>query len=381
MGKTFLLQINTTRDCNLRCTHCYISTEKKELSRFMDEAHFTSVFTQFAEFLNTPFAKEEYSLADIHIIGGEPTMLGFDFYNRLIPLARQALSSAQQQIKLSIVTNLVTHEALEICKLFDFVSTSYEIDTRFVSAKGRPLPRLEKLWADNVRKLQAEGVQVNVTTAVTKQVIAFGAENLLNRFLDNGFRNVHLGFFIPSGDGLVNMESVFPPFKSTSDFMIEAAKWYLERRIDIPDLYINPVESMIESIFRKEPMDDIVCPIIPGSLDIDHDGETVTCIEAGGEVDMTSLGNVFNEGITNILNGRAYRRERTRAIVPKKHCMGCDELVNCQSACGVLHGFWNGKGECPGFKGFIKFIRDQVENHGVIPKSEMNFERPFWRAC
>lgn len=380
MAKTFLLQINTTRDCNLRCTHCYISTDKKEISQFMSDEHFLSVFEQFAAFLNSP-AGDEYNLADIHVIGGEPTMLGYDFYARLLPQAREHLAKVKQQVKLSIVTNLVTHDALRICELFDFVSTSYEIDTRFVSAKGRPLPKLEQLWAKNVRTLQESGIQVNVTTAVTQPVINFGAGKLLDYFLENGFRNVHLGFFIPSGDGLINIGTVFPPFRQTSDFMIEAAKWYLARRIEIPDLYINPVESMIESIYYKTPMDDIVCPIIPGSLDVDHDGETVTCIEAGGEVDMTSLGNVFTEGMGNILNGRAYRRERTKAIVPKMHCMGCDELENCQSACGVLHGFWNGKGECPGFKGFIKFIRDQVEHHGVIPKAELQLERPTWRAC
>jgi sulfatase maturation enzyme AslB (radical SAM superfamily) len=332
MAKTFLLQINTTRDCNLRCTHCYISTAKKEISTFMTEDHFLAVFEQFANFMNSPYGKEEYNLADIHVIGGEPTMLGFDFYDRLLPRARELLATVQQQVKLSIVTNLVTNDALRICKLFDFVSTSYEIDTRFVSAKGRPLPKLEKMWSDNVRTLQAEGVLVNVTTAVTKPVIDFGATKLLDYFLESGFRNVHLGFFIPSGDGLINMGTVFPPFKMTSDFMIEAAKWYLERRIEMPDLYINPVESMIESVYRKEPMDDIVCPIIPGSLDIDHDGETVTCIEAGGEVDMTSLGNIFTSSISDIIDGRAYRRERSKAIVPKKHCMGCDELCLWGSA-------------------------------------------------
>lgn len=381
MSRSFLLQINTTRDCNLRCTHCYISTDKKEISRFMSEEHFIDTFRQAAAFLKTPEAEADYSMVDIHVIGGEPTMLGLDYYQRLIPQARALLADVKQEIKLSIVTNLLTQDALPISKLFDFVSTSYEIDTRFVSAKGRPLPKLEQQWINNVRTLQDAGVRVNVTTAVTKQVIEYGAENLLDFFFEKGFRSVHLGFFIPSGDGLTNMQTIFPPFRITSEFMIQAAKWYLERRIDVPDLFINPVESMIESVYRNKPMDDIVCPIIPGSLDIDHDGETVTCIEAGGEVDMQSLGNIYTEGMTQILQGRKYRRERTKATIPKPHCIGCNELKYCQSACGVLHGFWNGKGECPGFKAFIKFIRDQVENHGLIPKSEMNLEMPQWRAC
>src|SRR5690606_26492099 len=98
---------------------------------------------------------------------------------------------------------------------------------------------------------------VNVTTAVTQQVIDFGAARLLDYFLGKGIRSTHLGFFIPSGDGLTNIGTVFPPFQSTTDFMIEAAKWYLDKRNEYPDLYVNPIESMIESIYRKRPMEDI----------------------------------------------------------------------------------------------------------------------------
>ncbi len=381
MSKSFLLQVNTTRDCNLRCTHCYISTEKKELSQTMTEKHFLSVFDELVTFLNTPRALKTYALADVHIIGGEPTMLGLSFYQRMIPLIREKLKQVRQQVKLSIVTNMVTDEAVAIGQLFDFVSTSYEIDTRFVSAKGRALPKLEQKWVDNCNALRKTGQKLNVTTAVTQQVISYGAVKLLDDFFEKGFRNIHLGFFIPSGDGLTNIGTVFPTFAATTQFMIDAANWYLERRIDNPDLYVNPVESMIESIYRKEAMDDIVCPIIPGSLDIDWNGETVTCIEAGGEVNMDSLGNLFTEGMNNILEGRKYIRERTKAIVPKPHCMGCDEMINCQSACGVLHGYWNGRGECPGFKGFIKFIRNLVENEGIMPKSAMNLPKSEWRAC
>jgi len=381
VSKSFLFQINTTRDCNLRCTHCYISSAKKDLSHFMAEEDLLKIFDSIVEFLNSPRGLRDYILADVHIIGGEPTLLGLEYYKSAVPQIRERLAKVKQQVKLSIVTNLVTPESVEISKLFDHVATSYEIDTRFVSAKGRPLPKLEAQWAKHCTTLQEAGQPVNVTTAVTRQVIQHGAVRLLDEFLERGFRNIHLGFFIPSGDGLIHMGSVFPPFHETSAFMIEAAQWYLEKRDEYPDLYVNPVESMIESIYRKVPMDDIVCPIIPGSLDFDPDGEAVTCIEAGGEVDMNSIGNVFKDGVIGILEGPKYRRERTRAIVPKPHCMGCDELVNCQSACGILHNYWNGRGECPGFKGFIKHIRKLVEEDGILPRSAIAETAATWRAC
>ncbi len=351
----------------------------------MSEDQLIDTFQKIKAFLDHDLnGKQEYSMADIHIIGGEPTMLGLDFYKSAMPKVKEIISGISQYVKLSIVTNLLTPKCTEICDMFDEISTSYEVETRFISSEGVALPNLEERWIKNIKKLQSMGREVNVTSAVTSQAINFGARNLLDYFYSIGLKKVHLGFFIPSGDGLVYIDSVFPSFANTSNFMIEATNWYLEKREVDVDLYVNPAESMIESIYEKKPIDDIVCPIIPGSLDIDWNGETVTCIEAGGEVDMTSLGNIFETSIIDVISSSQYRRERVKAVLPKPYCIGCDELQSCQSACGILHQYWNGKGECPGFKGFIKHIRNLVESNGIKPKKVIFKEeagKKIWSGC
>jgi hypothetical protein len=40
----------------------------------------------------------------------------------------------------------------------------------------------------------------------------------------------------------------------------------------------------------------------------------------------------------------------------------------CKANCGVLHEQWNGQGECPGFKTFIKYARKRV-SEGVLPQA------------
>lgn len=379
-GRAFLFQINVTRDCNLRCTHCYISTDKKASSQFMSKDQLIHIVQGAIDFLkHDAETKQEYSLADIHIIGGEPSMLGVKFFKEVMPIIKDMLSHVTQEVKLSIVTNMITQQALRIAELFDSVATSFEYDTRFLSKTGAPKPELEDKWLSNIHAFQASGREISVTTAVTNQVIARGARTLLDYFYENNLKSIHLGFFIPSGDGLTNMGTIFPMFHESSQFMIDAADWYMERRLVDELLYVNPIESMIESVYHQRPLDDVICPIIPGSLDVDWNGETVTCIEAGGEVDFESLGNAFQIPIKEILTSSKYRRERTKAIVPKPNCVGCDELESCQSACGVLHQYWNGEGECPGFKAFIKHIRRLVEIHGVKPKSVI-FRESFLKA-
>ena len=68
--------------------------------------------------------------------------------------------------------------------------------------------------------------------------------------------------------------------------------------------------------------------------------------------------------------------------MPKPHCVGCDEFRSCQSACGILHQYWNGQGECPGFKGFIKHVRG-VTDQGVKQKHMLftDSDSELFRGC
>ncbi|MEZ8292773.1 radical SAM protein [Vibrio splendidus] len=362
MKKTFLCQINVTRACNLSCSHCYISTDKKAASKNMSEEQFLEVIDQLCTHLNN---SKQYAFADIHVIGGEPTLLGVPFFESVLPLAKAKLETLNIEYKFSIVTNLLTSKAFKVASLFDEIATSYELDTRFVNRSGVIQPQLEEKWIANVHGMIENGTTPYITMAITKAAVVKGAKPILDYLYGIGFRKIHFGFFIPSGDGLTNIATVFPAFEETSQFLIDTTEWYLERRDTEQDLWVNPVESFIDSITNNRPNDDIVCPIIPGAIDVDWNGETVTCIEAGGEVDMDSLGNVFETSISEIMRTPKYLAERRKAMTIKPNCRGCSEIKNCQQACGILHEFWTGKGECPGFKLFIKHIRQLVED-GVV---------------
>lgn len=350
MRKTFLYQINITRDCNLRCTHCYIHSDVKKASGKMSAESFQKIFADIAEHMQSI----GYDHAEIHVIGGEPTILGRRFFEENIPPARSTLQEAGGfGFEIIMVSNLLSRDILPIAQHFDRINTSYEVETRF------PKPKLEQWWRDNVLLLKNNGIDVGVTTAVTSKVVAFGAAALCNHFYDQGIKQIHFGFFIPSGDGLVNKDEMFPEYIETSRFLIDAATWYFERRDSDPDLYVNPPESMLSSIASGEPLDDIVCPIIAGSMDIDWDGKTATCLEAGGGLNPDWLGNVVETSIAEVAASAPFRRKVVEAAKPRVPCRTCDEYKVCRSGCGVNHAWWNPAidEDCPGFKTFIKHMR------------------------
>lgn len=363
--KTFLYQINVTRDCNLRCTHCYIHSDVKANSKQMVDEQVLNIAHGIVEHMK----KINYQHAEIHFVGGEPTMLGLDFFNRNIPVFKQIVKDAGFSAEVMMISNLIHPEILEIAKHFDRVTTSYEVNTRFVSLKGVYKPALEKKWQDSLKLLQDNNIEVGVTTAITKPVIDFGAKNILDMFFNMGIKQIHFGFFIPEGDGLINYNSIMPPFHETSNFLIDSANWYLEKREIHKDLWVNPFESMLSAVYNNEPLDDIVCPIISGSMDINWDGNTATCLEAGGSNKPEWDGNIFKTSISDVASTESFMRKVFEASRPQKICRTCEEYSVCRSGCGVLFKFYDPilDSDCPGFKNFIKFVREKVES-GLIPR-------------
>jgi sulfatase maturation enzyme AslB (radical SAM superfamily) len=385
---SFLFQINVTRRCQLRCSHCYILSDKKDTSPDMTEEEFLHVVRGIVDHMKSDFNfSHRYNFVDIHVIGGEPSMLGVPFYMSVLPKAKAMLAELPQAFSFSIVTNLVTREALEVARLFDKVSTSYERTTRFNKRKQ------EEIWRSNVRTLMAESQDptapgpkdFSVTTALVKPVVEAGV-GIIEELVELGFRKMHFGFFIPSGDGDLNAKLIQPKHAETAAFYIKALDWYLAHREADDSLWINPGESWLEAVYRNESLDDVVCPIVHGALDIDSDGRTISCIEKGGTNDYVSHGNIFERAekdqpdgtvqveftrtIGDILTSPSYLKEVAQARRLPEVCRSCDERHLCAANCHVLHAQWNGEGECPGFKSFIKHARALVEG-GVLPRSAL----------
>jgi radical SAM protein with 4Fe4S-binding SPASM domain len=372
--KTFLYQINVTRDCNLRCTHCYIHSDVKASSKTMVDEQIISLAHGIVEHMK----KINYKHAEIHFVGGEPTMLGLEFFKRNIPKFKEIVKNAGFHAEVMMISNLLHEDIIEISKLFDRVTTSYEVDSRFVSLKGVYKPKLEQNWLNNVKKLQAAGIDLGITTAMTKPVVKYGARKLLDYFYQNNIKQIHFGFFIPEGDGLINVHDILPEFHETSEFLIDSALWYLEKREIDKDLWVNPFESMLSAIDSNEPLDDIVCPIISGSLDINWDGNSATCLEAGGAKTPDWSGNVFETSIASVTSTAHFMKKVLDAAKPQKFCRTCDEYSVCKSGCGVLFKFFdpNLDKDCPGFKKFIKFVREKNEN-GLKPR----YTRYMGKSC
>jgi radical SAM protein with 4Fe4S-binding SPASM domain len=364
--KTFLIQINVTRDCNLRCSHCYIHTDVKVASKRLERDEAVRIGKMIGEFL----PGKSYQRAEIHFIGGEPTMLDAEWFKDVLPRFREAMGE-DINADIVLVSNLLTNEEklLEIASLFDVVNTSWEPQTRFITKANRFQPKLEALWEKNARMLMAKGIRIGVTTAITSPVVAMGAAGAIEYLEGVGFKNIHFGFFTPAGDGIVHEKLVMPTLAETADFLIDTGRWAIANRDRDASFYVNPFESMLSAISHGEPMEDIVCPIVSGSIDINWDGNSAPCLATGGNKEPNWSGNILTDGLIDVVAGEKYRNEVRRATIGHRNCMACEERPVCLSGCGLLKPYWDGESDdCHGFKRFIQFVRRSYEQ-GIIPRS------------
>jgi radical SAM protein with 4Fe4S-binding SPASM domain len=361
---SFLYQANVTRKCGLRCAHCYISSKVKDESGEMSVEDLLKIVSGIADHM----AVNGQTNAEIHVIGGEPTVLGLPFFQKAIPEAKAILDRVSDRGRLwtydlILVTNLLSDDILPIARMFNRVNTSWEPVTRF------PKPKIEARWREAVKTLLDAGVDLGVTTSVTRPTVAMGAGRVLDSLYSVGLKQMHFGFFIPSGDGLVNYDAMMPAFHETSGFLIDVAEWHFAHRDADPGLYVNPVESMLAAIHTGACLDDVVCPIIAGSMDIDYDGRAATCLEAGGNEDAVFAGNVIETSVAAVANSAAFKRDVVKAIRQNPGCRGCPEFDVCRSGCGVLARQWDPATDldCPGFRGFLRHLRSR-HAEGLRPK-------------
>ena len=81
MNKSFHIDINTTKNCNLRCTYCFEVKNNEIKNRSFE--HVDSLIKFLDEFMETEFFLSTYSDICLNFWGGEPT-LNKELFNKIV---------------------------------------------------------------------------------------------------------------------------------------------------------------------------------------------------------------------------------------------------------------------------------------------------------
>jgi uncharacterized protein len=353
--------------CNLYCAYCFFLAKEALYpgSRFrMDDALLERYLRQYIE------AQREDAVT-IAWQGGEPTLMGLDFFRRSVAIARR-YARPGMTIEHTIQTNGT---------LLDDTWCSFFREQGFLvglSIDGpRPLHdayRVDKGGAptfDKVmraaRLLQKHGVEFNILTTVH----AANADHPLEvyRFFRDEL-GVQWVQFIPiveriNADGC----SLRQEGSAVTDRSVTPAQWgqFLIAifdewvRHDVGRMYINIFEAALASWLGLSPALCIFGETCGDALVLEHNGDVYSC-DHFVEPDHL-LGNIQETDLVDLVNcehqqrfGAAKRDNLTQ------QCRACPVRFACQGECPKNRFLTTADGEphlnylCEGYKGFFTHI-------------------------
>lgn len=353
-----LLVKPASADCNLACQYCFYMP-KQQLYPGITRMNAETLEQMIAQYLDVAGP-----VATLAWQGGEPTLMGLDFYKTAVALEQQYKKDGQQ-VNNAFQTNsiLLDDDWAEFFAENNFlIGISMDGRARFhdIYRKDRGGNPTHDKVLRAVRLLERHGVEFNILTVVN-DVNAKKPEALFNYFFDMGIRYMQ---FIPCLE--TDEHGNIAPFSVSPDDYGEFLcrmfdKWY---NMGQPECYIRDFdELMIYYVTGRHP--SCTCsPFCNSTVVVEYNGDIYPCdffVEP-----QWYLGNINDKPLKELLLSDKYEAFRNGKQPIADECQNCEYLSMCwggcrkfyQSECGVTqHRTYY----CDAYKRFYKYSQSRFE--------------------
>jgi uncharacterized protein len=365
--------------CNLDCTYCfYLEKEKlfpKEENYKMSDEVLKTYIRKHIQSQNTPEIQFAWQ-------GGEPTLMGLEFFRRAVALQRQY--AAGRPVHNSFQTNGTSLDD-EWCQFFarekflvglsidgpEHIHNRYRVDTGAKGSHSRVM--------DGLRLLKKWGVEFNTLTCVTRQSPAEGGE--IYNFLKQ--QGVEFMQFIPIVERAGNraahglgLDLALPPDLRADDNPVAVMPWSVSSegfgdfligifdewiQADIGRIFVNLFDVALGAWSGMESSLCTFARRCGQAVAMEHDGSVYSCDHY--VYPSHYLGNIMDATLEEMIATPAqlkFGNDKQDAL--PKYCRECEFLFACNGEC-PKHRFMNTpNGEpglnylCAGYKKFFKHI-------------------------
>jgi len=321
----------TGPDCNLDCGYCFY-LEKSELFK-QSPTHRMS--TEIQEELIRQVMQQSGQSVSLAWQGGEPTLMGLDFYKRAIELEKKY--GHNQMVGNGLQTNgmLLDKNWAAFLKEYNWlVGISLDgpehIHNRYRVDKGKKgsHQRVE----ENAIMLLQEGVAANAMCCLTSYSVQFPDE------LYAYYKNLGYTFmqFIPVVETDKNDKTKAAQFSVSAvdygNFLIRMFDLWLADFIDgVPTTSIRHFESVFHSYVGMKAPECTSMKECGTYVVVEHNGNVYSCdffVEP-----KWKLGNVMHDQIINMLNSKAQQTFGAAKAALPSECRQCSWLRHCHGGC------------------------------------------------
>ena len=337
--------------CNLNCEYCfYLEKEalfpKGEKYRMSDEV-LHAYITKYITSQPTPVVEFVWQ-------GGEPTLLGIDFYQRVIEF--QMPYAEDKKIINSLQTNgtLLDDEWCAFLKEHNFLvglslDGPRDVHDRYRRDRGGK-PTFDAVMR-GLKLLQKHGVEYNVMACVARET-AKHALDVYHFFKREGVAFMQFTPIIERmPDEMIAPWTVDP--EEYGDFLVAVFDEWV--RNDVGKVNVMNFEWALNAWIGKPSPVCIFARQCGKSVVVEHNGDVYACDH--NVYPKYLLGNILNDDPMKMIdqslaNGFGVSKETT---LPR-YCRECDVLRACQGGCPKHRQYL-----CAGYKKFFLYIRKYLK--------------------
>lgn len=317
-------------DCNLACSYCFYSSRASlfpgtPVHRMSDDV--------LEETLRQALSGSQGTVS-VGWQGGEPTLMGLDFFKRAIEI--EARYGQGKAVANALQTNglLLDREWARFLRNYDFL-VGLSIDgPEHVHDRYRRNAAGRGTWADvkdKAKLLLDEGVSVNAISVINDHSVKFPRE------IYEFHRSIGLDHmqFIPcvetARDDPGRAAAFSVPAEDLGDFLIAVFDLW-SAAIGTPDqLYVRFFESLFFGYVGMRPPECLFLPECGDYVVVEHNGDIYSCdffVE-----DRWKLGNVMTGRLEHMLNSGRQKEFGERKSALPGPCRACRWLERCRGGC------------------------------------------------
>lgn len=380
--------------CDIACDYCFY-LEKRGL--FPDGEQFKMSDEVLARYIEQYVAAQSTPVVEFVWHGGEPTLLGVEFFRRVVAL--QAPYREQREIRNVLQTNGMRLDD-EWCRFFKendfFIGVSLdgpkEIHDRY--RKDRHGQGTFDRVMTAVRMLQKHGVEFNALACVGREtahhpleVYRFFKEAgihfiqftpIIEREPDNDTKAIRLWLARPSALKQLEPNTRVTPWtvepEAYGDFLIAIYEEWVRK--DVGSTFVMNFEWALTAWVGESSPVCIFSRRCGRAVAIEHDGSVFACDHY--VYPEYKLGNVLNDGLRDMVeqsvaNGFGPHKETT---LPK-YCLECEVKEACWGGCPKHRFATTPEGEpglhylCGGYKKFFKHIRKYLRAMSTLLENDL----------
>ena len=325
-----ILSVKVTRSCNATCTHCSANYNSpkinlKNLKQSIDKV-----------------AKYVFNKCFIVFHGGEPMLMGVDFYKELIEYIEGKYPNKFFYVLQSnfLLYNKKWFKLITKYKIL--TSTSYDFYSDIRNLGGN-VKKYYDIWYKNIKKFQKD-MSEYLNTDFYPYVI-----NIVNKQNHKKVKeiyeiakkekfNIRHNYFWKVGRGDKNAKKYYIEPEDYGKFLVETFNNYVKDIINNTadkNLIIYPIHYFYEKV--RNPKSDFECPWINNCaghfLLIENDGTIYNC-HTFSDINKFSYGNIFEiDDLKEIILTENFQKIYQRRRKLPKECLSCKYYKYCQGGC------------------------------------------------